>query len=100
MFTDSPEYPSFADLTGDFVYARLMCSRSEIATGYDPIQLDAWAARAHAWANGAAPTDLPRVAPNMSAAADAPRDVYLYFISAAKERNPAAAMALLDRLRT
>jgi len=25
--------------------------------------------------------------------------VYLYFISAAKERNPAAAMALLDRLQ-
>ena len=100
VFTDSPEYPSFADLTGDFVYARLMCSRSEIATGYDSTQLDAWAARAHAWANGAAPTDLPRGAPNTSAAMDAPRDVYLYFISAAKERNPAAAMALLDRLRT
>ena len=26
------------------------------------------------------------------------RDVFVYFISAAKERNPAAAMALLQRL--
>jgi len=28
----------------------------------------------------------------------APRDVFLFFISGAKERNPAAAMALLERL--
>ncbi|NUS39736.1 MAG: DUF72 domain-containing protein, partial [Lysobacter sp.] len=27
------------------------------------------------------------------------RDVFIYFISAAKERNPAAAMALIDRLQ-
>jgi len=37
---------------------------------------------------------------SVSAAADTPRDVYVYFISAAKERNPAAAMALLERLGT
>ena len=99
VFTDSPEYPSFADLTGDFVYARLMRSRAEIATGYDSTELEAWAARARAWAHGAAPADLPRVVKQASAGADTPRDVYLYFISAAKERNPAAAMALLERLR-
>ena len=99
VFTDSPDYPSFADLTGDFVYARLMRSRAEIAAGYDSTELDAWAARARAWASGAAPADLPHVAKEASAAADTPRDVYLYFISAAKERNPAAAMALLERLQ-
>ncbi|MEP7186741.1 MAG: DUF72 domain-containing protein, partial [Rhodanobacter sp.] len=27
VFTDSAEYPSIADLTGDFSYARLMCSK-------------------------------------------------------------------------
>jgi hypothetical protein len=27
-----------------------------------------------------------------------PRDVFVYFISAAKNRNPAAAMSLLSRL--
>jgi uncharacterized protein YecE (DUF72 family) len=99
VFTDSPDYPSFADLTGDFVYARLMRSRPEIATGYDLMELDAWAARARTWASGAAPADLPQAARTVPAAADTPRDVYLYFISAAKERNPAAAMALLERLR-
>jgi uncharacterized protein YecE (DUF72 family) len=100
VFTDSPDHPSFADLTGDFVYARLMRSRSEIATGYDAKELDAWAARAREWARGNAPDDLPRVIKNVPAAADAPRDVYLYFISAAKERNPAAATALLERFKT
>jgi len=99
VFTDSPDHPSFADLTGDFVYARLMRSQSEIATGYESAQLDAWATRARTWASGGAPKDLPRVN-NAAAAADTPRDVYVYFISAAKERNPAAAMALLERLAT
>jgi hypothetical protein len=32
------------------------------------------------------------------AAGKRPREVFLYFISSAKERNPAAAMALLERL--
>ena len=98
VFTDSPDYPSFADITGDFVYARLMRSAAPIATGYRAEDLDAWAARARAWAHGAEPADLPRVE-KIAAAATKPRDVFLYFISAAKERNPAAAMALLERLK-
>jgi hypothetical protein len=28
-----------------------------------------------------------------------PRDVYIYFIGSAKERNPAAAMRLIERVR-
>ncbi|MGH9380224.1 MAG: DUF72 domain-containing protein [Thermoanaerobaculia bacterium] len=97
VFTDSDEYPSFADLGGDFVYARLKRSRSDIATGYAPEALGAWAARARRWAEGAEPADLPRIA--AAEAADAgPRDVFLYFIGAAKERNPAAAIALQERL--
>ncbi len=98
VFTDSPEYPSLADVTGDFVYARLMRSESGAATGYPPDALDAWAQRARQWAGGGDPADLPRVAPAAAAQSGKPRDVYLYFISAAKERNPAAAMALLDRI--
>jgi uncharacterized protein YecE (DUF72 family) len=99
VFTDSPKYPSFADITGDFVYARLMRSEAGIETGYTQAALDAWVARAQAWADGGEPTDLPRVAPADSAWGGA-RDVFIYFISAAKERNPAAAMALLERMRT
>ena len=97
VFTDSGEHPSFADVTADFVYARLMRSRSEIATGYAPPELERWAARARAWASGGEPDDLPRIAPPVQATAT-PREVFVYFISAAKERNPAAAMALIARL--
>lgn len=96
VFTDSPKYPSLADVTGDFVYLRLMRSESSIATGYPEKSLDAWAGRARIWARGDEPADLPRVAP--AHAHGSSRDVFVYFISAAKERNPAAAIALLSRL--
>jgi uncharacterized protein YecE (DUF72 family) len=97
VFTDSPEHPSFADLTADFVYARLMRARAELANGYEDGELKRWAQRARAWAHGDEPDDLPRI----EAPADPtgrPRDVFLYFISAAKERNPSAAMALQRHL--
>ncbi len=97
VFADSDEYPSFADLTGDFVYARLMRTQPEVDTGYSGKALDAWAKAATAWAErrrtgraaqGRAPAPAPKKA----------RDVFMYFISGAKERAPAAAMALLERL--
>jgi len=52
-------------------------------------------------AGGGTPAELPYVAKNTPAdwQATPPRDVYIYFISAAKERNPAAAMALQARLQ-
>ncbi|HEY4371177.1 MAG TPA: DUF72 domain-containing protein [Burkholderiales bacterium] len=96
VYTDSDEYPSFADVTGDFIYARLMRSQPDIAAGYAKKDLKAWAARAQAWAEGGEPDGLERVEePGKKAKA---REVYLYFISAAKERNPAAARALLAEL--
>ncbi len=98
VFTDSDDYPSFADVTADFVYARLMRTQSGIATGYPAKELKAWAERAQLWAAGGEPDDLPRIAAPASALATG-RDVFLYFISAAKERNPAAAMALLHELK-
>ena len=98
VFADSDDYPSFADLTSDFVYARLMRTQPEIASGYAASDLDAWAARAQRWSQGSEPDDLPRVAPTEASAKTAPRDVFIYFISGAKERAPAAAMALIERL--
>jgi uncharacterized protein YecE (DUF72 family) len=96
VFTDSDDYPSFADLTGDFFYARLMRSQASVTTGYEPKVLDALAACAHCWAGGDEPSGLPRVEP--APAAGQPRDVFLYFINGAKERAPAGAMALIERL--
>ncbi|MDQ3039571.1 MAG: DUF72 domain-containing protein [Pseudomonadota bacterium] len=97
VFTDSPEHPSFADVTADFVYARLMRSRSKLATGYPGDELAAWAQRARLWAAGGDPDDLPRIGPAKSSSAR--RDVFVFFISAAKERNPAAAMGLIGKLQ-
>ena len=97
VFTDSPKHPSFADLTGDFAYARLMCSDANVASGYPPAALDHWAARANLWASGGEPDDLPRVQPAMPASAR--REVFVFFINGAKERAPHAAMGLIERLR-
>ena len=96
VFTDADKFPSFADLTGDFVYARLMLSDADLASGYADEALSAWAERARSWAAGGAPDDLPSL--EEPAEAGAPRDVFIYFINGAKEMAPAAAVALLARL--
>ena len=98
VFTDSRDHPSFADVTADFVYLRLMRSRPDIANGYNAGELQDWASRARTWAAGGEPDDVPRIDPQ-AGAPKKPRDVFVYFISAAKERNPAAAMALIEQLR-
>lgn len=96
VFTDADKFPWFADLTGDIVYARLMMSDAALATGYAEAALDAWAERARRWAAGETPEDLPAL--EASPAPVRPREVFVYFINGAKERAPAAAMALLARL--
>jgi uncharacterized protein YecE (DUF72 family) len=97
VFTDSTEYPSFADVTGELIYARLVRSDAKLVAGYAPAALDAWQRRALLWAGGGMPTDLPCIAPPTETAH--PRDVFIYFINGAKERAPAAARALLERLQ-
>ena len=96
VFTDSDEYPAMADLTGDFVYARLMRTVSEEPSGYAPAAIGQWAERLRRWAAGHEPADLARVGP--AAAKPGPRDVFAFFISGAKERAPAAALATIERL--
>ena len=96
VFTDADKFPSFADLTGDFAYARLMMSDAGLETGYEGTALDAWAERARLWAAGDTPADLPAL--EDAPAQGKPRDVFVYFINGAKERAPAAAMAFLSRL--
>ncbi len=96
VFTDSPDYPSLADPTGDFSYARLMRSEDGNLAGYGAAELDRWAAHAHAWAAGKDVGELPHIGALQPPAP--PRDVFVFFISAAKHRNPAAAMALQSRI--
>jgi uncharacterized protein YecE (DUF72 family) len=100
VFTDHVTYPSMADVTGDFVYARLQKGNDSVPTAYPAKDLDGWARRLRLWAEGKMPSDLPRVSAAAEATAPAPRDVFVYFIHEGKIRAPAAAMAMIDRLRT
>jgi uncharacterized protein YecE (DUF72 family) len=97
VFTDHASYPNIADITGDFIYARLQGGQDKVPTAYPPKQLDAWAGRLQTWARGQTPDDLPRVEANDKPKA-APRDVFAYVIHEGKLRAPAGAMALIERL--
>lgn len=79
VFSDGDDQPQIDEPTADFTYSRLQRSADEIATGYDDVTLDAWAAQARAWERGG-------------------RDVFIFFIAGAKVRNPAAARALIGKL--
>jgi uncharacterized protein YecE (DUF72 family) len=97
VLVDSPSHPLIADVTADFVYARLQRTSEEIDTGYPKGDLATWVKRARAWEAGGAPSDLPTLAP--AAGKKAKRDVFIYMISGAKVRAPAAAQALLAALK-
>ncbi|HRO32635.1 MAG TPA: DUF72 domain-containing protein [Brevundimonas sp.] len=77
---EAPEWPRIDQPTADFTYARLMSSREDEATGMTGAELDAVAAQTRAWAKRG--------------------EVFAYFIAGAKVRNPAAAQALIARLKT
>ncbi len=61
VFADSDKYPSFADPSGDFVYARLMMTESRHKTGYAPERIRFWADAARRWAKGESVDGLPRI---------------------------------------
>ncbi len=93
VFTDSPEYPPIADLSGPVVYLRMMRTRSELPEGCEPGIFAPLAACARAWCAGQQPEGLPLVEPGPITEVRA-RDVFMFFISGAKERAPMAALAL------
>jgi uncharacterized protein YecE (DUF72 family) len=93
VFAHTDEFPNFADVTADFVYARLRKSEATEPTGYSKPDLQTWSERAKLWAEGGAPSDLPYV--TNAKPPKKPRDVFIFFISGAKEHNPAAAKHLL-----
>ncbi len=96
VLVDSSKHPLIADVTSDFLYLRLQRTTEKMQTGYTPAAIDCWAKRAQAWAEGGAPADLPTLA---KPAARKPRDVFVYMIAGAKVRAPAAAMALIEKLK-
>ncbi|HEX9170543.1 MAG TPA: DUF72 domain-containing protein [Roseiarcus sp.] len=90
------DYPQIADVTAPFVYARIMGTAEDEPAGYSSPALDLWAKRAKTWAAGGSPPDLKMAASPPTDMGG--REVFLYVISGAKERNPAAAMALIERV--
>lgn len=76
---ESEKHPLIVEPTADFSYARLELTQADEPTGYPKAALKKWLKTARDWEKSG--------------------DVYLYFISGAKERNPAAAMATLDMLK-
>jgi uncharacterized protein YecE (DUF72 family) len=97
VILDDPDHPTIADVTADFVYLRLERSREDVETGYPANELDAWAKRLKAYAAGGVPGDLPALTGDTPA--KTPRDVFCFFISGAKVRNPAGAMAMIERVK-
>ncbi len=97
VYAQHAQYPEIADITGDFVYARLQRGSDENANCYAEDQLDIWATRARTWAKGGQPDDLPYCAPDVTTK-PTPRDVFVYFIHEGKSRAPFGAMALQQRV--
>ena len=91
------KYPQIADPTAPFVYARIMGTQAQQPLGYAKPALDLWARRARSWSAGRSAEGLEMVSKQKAERGD--RDVYLYVISGHKVANPAAAQALIERVR-
>jgi uncharacterized protein YecE (DUF72 family) len=98
VYAKHGSYPEIADVTADFVYARLQTGSDDVPTAYPPAEIDAWAGRLKTWAAGGAPDDLPYVDPSRPAPKE-PRDVFAFIIHEGKVRAPAGAVALIARCR-
>ncbi len=79
VFGDDDEFPTIEADSASFAYARLQRMREDVPTGYDEAALDRFETKARRWARGG-------------------REGYIFMINGAKERAPAAALALQERL--
>ena len=79
VYSDHPDYALHDEPGTSFRYARIMRTVEDEPLGLPPQELDALAARVRSWS-------------------DSGSEVFLYFAGGAKIRNPAAALALRERL--
>lgn len=75
---EEPDWPTIDARTADFTYARLQDTREELEIGITDAEVADAEAKVRGWAENG--------------------EVFAYFISGAKVRNPAAAQALIARL--
>ena len=97
VFSEHETYPAIADITADFVYLRLQKGEDSIPTAYPPKALDAWAGRLRTSPQEERPPTFP--ASKHEGRCKEPRDVFAYVIHEGKIRAPAAAMALIERVK-
>ncbi|MDM8083998.1 DUF72 domain-containing protein [Cellulomonas cellasea] len=98
VVADSPgRWPSLADVTADFVYARLHGDTELYASGYTDAALDTWARRVRGWRAGEGDVGAPLLAPAPPPRPEG-RDVLVYFDNDAKAHAPHDAMALAARV--
>ncbi len=97
VYAHHAAYPEIADVTGDFVYARLQRGSDDNENCYAEAALDGWTGRVKEWAAGGQPQDLPYASPDVLAGVR-PRDVFVYFITEGKSRAPFGAIALQARV--
>jgi uncharacterized protein YecE (DUF72 family) len=87
-----------ADRTADFAYLRCKNLVPDEPTGYPPDGIERIAHLCSAWAAGEAPEGLP-YAGDPGDSRGPGGDVFAFMINGAKERAPAAALALAERLK-
>ena len=97
VYSEADNRASIADRTANFGYLRLQGLHSDCPTGYPPAELDRIAKLCSAWERGKAPAGLPYAGKRADSAGHA-GEVFAMMINGAKERAPAAAMALAERL--
>jgi uncharacterized protein YecE (DUF72 family) len=78
VYAEDDVFPKIRHDGADFAVARLMQTKSDVATGYGKGEIDRFAKMFTDWSKK--------------------QDVFGFIISGAKERNPAAAMALQEKL--
>jgi uncharacterized protein YecE (DUF72 family) len=94
---DTVEWPRLMDVTSDFLYCRLHGSEVLYTSQYSPQELDRWASRIAAWANGQEVSEGDH-ASTKPARSRSIRDVYVYFDNDAKVFAPKDAQALAQRV--
>ncbi|RJF88113.1 DUF72 domain-containing protein [Oleomonas cavernae] len=78
VYAKDEDFPEIDQPTADFTYARFMSSHEDLPSGVTDAELAGYTKQAKAWAKRG--------------------DVFAYFIAGAKVRNPAAAMALIEKV--
>ncbi len=78
VYAKDESFPAIDTPSAGFTYARLMSSQQDLAAGVSASELNGFAKQCRIWAKRG--------------------DVFAYFISGAKVRNPAAARALIGKL--